>query len=256
MFDRTKLMTIALVSTLSLSASFALAGAESGGGNAVGNQLFDDAENSGSKVMDKAVIGGLVSPLLKPLEGKLPEMAADLRGAIKNLTWYLEPKPLSQTGACLNKSSVLVERAVVACQSKIQVRIDQAWFEANPGAQAPLILHELLVSRQLRLPGISDESIREISRQIRNPEIPAHELKNAVKEAGFGLYLTAFEKAHIGKLRARLLEMCPQGGSGFRAGALEESFSRTQRILDAYLAGAGLNEARQKSFRVEYPFCK
>lgn len=232
---------------LSTAAPAAQGGLDAGGGNAVGGTIFDDVENDGSDVVNPAKIAALVNPLLKNLDEKLPDMAAQLRAGIKGVTWYMESKGLNQNGPCRNNTVVSVERTVVACQTKLAVRIDKTWFEANANSQGPLLVHELLVYRQLRLKDVSDEAVREVSRQIRNPAIGAEDLKQAVKRAGFGTFLTVPEKSYAARLRKMTKAFCKDNN--------QRALTEIYEIGSAFLKQAGFSQAQAESTVSEWNNC-
>jgi hypothetical protein len=186
-------------------------GADAGGGNSVGEDFFDDYENQGTEVLPKEEIEALVAPYLAALKKKVPEFAEVLREGIKGTKWYLEPKELGQSGACVNQTYLKVNLVVRACQSRLAVRIDRDYFLANPKVQGPLALHELLVYQKLQKNfsgidskfAITDEGVREINRMIRDPSVPAQELRNRIREANFGDFFTASEHAHLKALYQR-----------------------------------------------------
>jgi hypothetical protein len=193
-----------LIIALLISQAFALGSSVRGGGNTVGSELFDDYENSGSTVMTPEQIESYVAPYFADLEKKIPGFVVSLRRTMKNKRWYLEPKPLRQDGDCLNRSQLMVQLVVRACQSNLTVRIDQNFFVATPAIQGPLVLHELLVSLQLEGPnggrgGVTDEGVREISRLARNPNTSGDELSDSLAHVGFESYLSSSRIADIRK---------------------------------------------------------
>jgi hypothetical protein len=177
-------------------------GADIGGGNSVGNELFDDYENENSEPIPLEKVEEYVKPFLRRIESKSPGFAQVLRGAIYGnkedllspsaKKWYLEPKPLSQSGSCVNNTILSVKRVVRACQTKIAVRLDRGFFLSHPDFQAPVILHELLVNLQLSpyRGSISDEGVREASRVLRDPASSPALVQSTLHELNFGLYRT------------------------------------------------------------------
>lgn len=172
----------------------------SGGGNTVGDQLFDDYENSGSVVILASEIADLVAPTLNDLEQKTPGFATKLREGIKGIIWYKEPKPLSQDGLCRNGADTgltpAIGQVVRACQNNLDVRIEQNFYEKNktekPELLAGLIVHELIVYQRIhstRL-NISEEAVYMISRDVRSKSVGEQQLVNDLKTAGFGTYQT------------------------------------------------------------------
>ncbi|KYG65683.1 hypothetical protein AZI86_00995 [Bdellovibrio bacteriovorus] len=192
-------------------------GSDAGGGNFVGDELFDDYENKGSEKISVAELSAAADIYLKPLEAKMPSFAKMLRKGIKGTTWYLEPKEMAQTGACLNQTTLSVNRVVRACQSKLAVRIDKEFIKANQKSFPALVIHELLVYQMIHRTSdphdvneenyhpdrINDEGVREVSRAIRNPDITESELQTAVKRAGFGSFRTSSDIRHVNALFAK-----------------------------------------------------
>jgi hypothetical protein len=97
------LLTITLLPVQSLADD---GGVGTGGGNTVGHQLADDAENIGTKKIPAGDVAKLTEPFLKDLDKRVPGFAKDLRQGITGIFWYSEPKPLKQTGACVNPSMI------------------------------------------------------------------------------------------------------------------------------------------------------
>jgi hypothetical protein len=116
----------------------------------------------------------------------------------------------------VNQTYLKVNLVVRACQSRLAVRIDRDYFLANPKVRGPLALHELLVYQKLRKnfsdiasPStmITDEGVREINRMIRDPSVPAKDLRDRIREANFGDFFTAGERAHLKALYQRTRKM-------------------------------------------------
>lgn len=172
-------------------------GADAGGGNFHGTELFDDYENKGSEVISQAELRTLAEPYLSGLRKNLPAMAVALERGLQLKKWYLESKPLKQDGNCRNQSVLSVQLEIRACQSSLAVRADKTFFTAHPEVRAPLVIHELLVSLQLYKgkARVSDEAVRELSRLLRAANPDYAEIQKAAMNSGFGLYLTAAERA-------------------------------------------------------------
>jgi hypothetical protein len=198
--------------------SFAVEGTSvRGGGNSVGDKLYDDYEQQGVRQLTSKQVLAIVKPYFQKIEKKIPGTSPGRWGVdtyseygpsgsedflellsygLDGIKWYLDPKPLDQKGRCQNETVLAVQKVVRACQSDLAVRIDRTFFEGNPDVQAPLILHELLVWIQLHkyASEISDEGVRETSRALRNDSLPQSELQETLKRTGFGYYTTAEEK--------------------------------------------------------------
>jgi len=132
-------------------------GADSGGGNAVGNELLDFYENNGSVrivVEETEAYKKVLLPVISEI--KRNHFADfELFTFIKaNKIWLLEPKVVKTEG-CQNESIIRVNAKVVACQSKNEVRISKQWFEdkkTDLKNKAGLLLHELYVSKIIGTP--------------------------------------------------------------------------------------------------------
>lgn len=207
-----KNLILAAMMILSLPA-FAAEGGTSvrGGANSVGDKLYDDYEQEGVRQLTSKQVYAIVKPLFQRLDKKLfsvnhifgpdtyneygPSGSEDflelLSYGLDGIKWYLDPKPLDQKNHCQNQSVLAVQKVVRACQSDISVRIDRAFFEGNPDVQQALVLHELLTWIKLHAynnDSITDESLRDASRALRNPNISNEELVETLKRDGFGSY--------------------------------------------------------------------
>jgi hypothetical protein len=209
-------------------------GVAGGGGNTTIDKsgtemLFDDFENQGTDKIPAAEIQSLAQAQLDHLALFLPGFAVKLRDGIKGITWYKESKPLNQQGECRNGSksgiALTVQQVVRACQSNINVRIDKDWYDSKPPVLGSLIVHELLVYQRIHNNPhglITEESILEVSREIRNTD-PATmltdlQLQDLVKRAGFGNFATKAQTERFMAARKRVLAYdkhnCHAGVSG------------------------------------------
>lgn len=197
-----KLSSLVLKAILSLvvtglTPAFAGPG-EGGGGNTVGDKLFDDYVVEGSVVIPAAEIAKLAEVYLNDLDHKLPGFANRLRQGITGIVWYKESKLLSQTGTCRNGSDTgltpPIGQVVRACQNKLNVRIEKDWYEqnlaSNPSLVSGLIMHELLVFQRIRNPKIIEDGVLRISRDIRSLAMSAEQLQAELKITDFGNYET------------------------------------------------------------------
>lgn len=146
-----------LVAALLLSPFTAQAGeggAGPGGGNGVGNRLFDfyDAETlTRLDVQNTQPFKKVLQPILSDIKSKLPNLGERLEEALKEKRWVLDAKPLASEG-CLNKTLSGVKKTVIACQNAVEVRIKKQWFTSDKVTtkdKAGLILHELLRTFEL-----------------------------------------------------------------------------------------------------------
>jgi hypothetical protein len=194
------LASVILSQVLSFSSARAVDGGSmaGGGGNTVGETLFDDYENQGSVKINSDEVAKYAQDVIGDLDQKIPQFAIDLRLGIKGVEWFQEPKILDQKGFCKNGSETgltpPIDQVVRACQTKLSVRIEQKWyvdkFQTNPALLSGLIVHELLVFHRLRNKEISEEGVLRISRDIRSKQMTADQLKKELSIAGFGDYLT------------------------------------------------------------------
>ena len=176
-----------------------------GGGNTVGDDLYDDYENKGTVQIPAAVIEKYAEPVLHDLDDKIPAFAEELREGIHGLIWYKEPKVLKQNGMCKNGAhtglSAPIDQVVRACQNKLDVRMEQKWYEekskSNPKLVAGLVVHELLVRKRIKYywtkEDVSEEGLYRMSRDIRSQKLSAEKLKDELSVTGFGTYATFAE---------------------------------------------------------------
>jgi|GEM_PF-3800148 len=169
---KTLITATLLISTLSLSAFAGGGSADTGGGNAVGNQLLDVFENEGTTTVRYAQLKAykeVVKPILENTESKIPFSTELLLSGVEGKVWLLDSKPLSRK-ACLNSSMIEVAKEVVGCQNHLEVRLYKPWYDkVNARQQAALIIHELV--RGLSLSNrdyyqMSDEDVAFVTRTL------------------------------------------------------------------------------------------
>jgi hypothetical protein len=190
-----------------------------GGGNAVNGKLFDFYENEGTEKVDVKklpVYAQVLVPIFKKLDSKLPALSYYLTMALKEKSWYLEPKPLSAAG-CVNSSMIKVQTTIIACQSPYEVRIDSNWLAAStttPEQAAGLIMHELLVAKMMQpreYRNIREESVRYLNRLFFSSDIPeAFELQKILTDRDFERLPTMSESKRVKlEIQKELLAVCP-----------------------------------------------
>lgn len=175
-------------------AALAVGPGSTGGGNTVGDQLFDDYINEGTEKIPGTKIAQLAGPILDDLSQRVPRFAAQLKEGIDGIIWYWESKPLKQDGPCANDSAVVApaKQVVRACQNLFDVRIDKGLSESEPVLLPALIIHELLVYQRLHhyQNTVTDDGLYAVSREIRNmnpqSRLRPAELIDLVRRAGFG----------------------------------------------------------------------
>ncbi len=233
----------------------------SGGGNTVGDTLFDDYENKGSVAIPQAEITRLADPVLRDLDRKVPDFAKRLRKGIQEVVWYREPKLLDQSGACRNGSDTgltpPVNQVVRACQNSLSVRIEKNWIDeklkSNPELVSGLVVHELLVHQRLRSKKISEEAVLRISRDIRSKQLTDKELQAELKIAQFGNFQTLPEaiqsafNAPEDKLKILCISVMHSTDENVRSGLkdLEISIRRFDELADV-AEGKLRSEAQMK----------
>lgn len=134
-----------------------------GGGNAVGNELFDFAE-SGTRVSVKSFsFYPIVQHVLQAVGEASPQFRIQLANAIEMSKWTLDKNPLNTTD-CFDKSLSGIAKTVVACQNQIEIRFFEPWL-MNPKVsardKAALIIHE-----GVRRMGYSDPFVAQVTRDI------------------------------------------------------------------------------------------
>ncbi|OFZ52320.1 MAG: hypothetical protein A2381_13735 [Bdellovibrionales bacterium RIFOXYB1_FULL_37_110] len=175
----------------------------SGGGNAVGNQLFDFYENEGTReiTLEKLVVfKAVVAPILNAVASKVPSFKYQLLKIAKTKKWYFESKPIGDND-CLNESMIKVDKVIVGCQDNYEVRIFQPWFDRNdvtPEHKGGLIMHELLVGFILQekiLDKSSEKNIRRMNRLLFTEKLPGEkEFQLILNNYNFGHFMTASEE--------------------------------------------------------------
>ena len=164
---------IAGLLSLSLNAQAARNGgsADTGGGNAVGDQLLDLFENEGTTTINVTQLKAyqqVLKPLFERIEQKVPMFEKYLLARVQEKAWLMDPKPLSK--ACINESMIDVAKTPVACQTRLQVRIFEPWYKkVDLQNQAALIVHELFRNKALREER-SDEEVNYITRIVLNAD--------------------------------------------------------------------------------------
>jgi len=183
-------LLIAGLLSLSLNAQAASGGgsADTGGGNAVGNQLLDLFENEGTTTINVTQLKAyqqVLKPLFERIEQKIPRFTEYILGRSLNKTWLMDPKPLSK--ACINESMIDVARTPVACQTGLQVRIYETWYKkVDLKNQAALLLHEFFRTKAQHR-GRSDEEVNYITRIVLAADnYTGNELINEIAKTGFG----------------------------------------------------------------------
>lgn len=206
-------------------------GANGGGGNAVGNELYDHVENKGVVVLKATELEAIMKPVIDNIRQKFydPDFDKQLMAGIESRKWYLDPNPLKQSGRCLNRTVQDVKRVVVACQTGLAVRINKDFFLNNPSVRRSLITHELLVrfqndyNEQLREDinrnngwtrlevvrrEITDEDVRAANRALQDFSLSAAELNDVLRETQFAEETTREEKRAEEKRRQDFYRKC------------------------------------------------
>ena len=210
-----KSIYIILISLILLSNS-SLAGQDRGGGNAVGNELLDFYENSGTTQIiftETREYKEIIQPLFEQLDSKLPGLSQKLMEAAHQRIWLIDPKPLEDESKCINSSIIRVEKQVVACQNSFDVRLKKQWMESPAVSlenKAGLLVHELGRFQALKPNSrISDVGLHAVVRAIFNSNIGIGELQLIVEQAGFGLYPSIFDYARAKiTVKSEVLPMC------------------------------------------------
>jgi hypothetical protein len=142
-------------------------GAGTGGGNGVGNHLFDFYENTGTKalaVKETQAYKLYVEKIITEAKKKVPSFGQALEDALDYKNWILDSKPISNAKECINSSLSGVKKTVIACQNDLEIRIKAQWFESplvDQRDKAGLILHETL-----RALGLRDSTILALTRDL------------------------------------------------------------------------------------------
>lgn len=153
-----------------------MGGVSDGGGNAVGDTLFDFYENIGSleitvdqllQLEPKAQkmiewLNSQVPAINYPKSGGLGDL---LKKSLSSKKIYLESKEISSE-ACVNHSMLATDKqTIVACQSDSELRIVIKWMlNVNEINRAGLINHELILAWARR---ISTDSKEEVEQKVR-----------------------------------------------------------------------------------------
>ena len=172
-----------------------------GGGNAIGDQLFDFAEipleQTKINVKNLPAYQQVLS-ILKSVKRKIPGLAIDLEKVAESKTWYMIDHKLSQDN-CRDASVVSYQTVVVACQIDDSIYIDKAWYlrvtEAN---QIGLLLHEMvrgLVESNTETKTLShfarEQGIRTLTRALCfQSEISSDDLQKILEQLNFVLEKT------------------------------------------------------------------
>ena len=186
------------IMTILLVGNVAFAGNDGGGGNGVGNQLFDFYENAGTEVFnvqETSAYKKVLEPLFLDLDRKLPDLSAYLKEGLDH-QWLLEPKKLNSE-LCTNTSLVSVKKQVIACQTDLEVRVSKTWFEsADLNNQAGLIIHELLRYQSLNKDNhLTDQKINYLTRAIMNAKaMTESDLQALIAKGGLYFKSTSDEK--------------------------------------------------------------
>lgn len=163
----------------------------SGGGNFVEGELLDDYDMRGTEPLPAGMLAERAAPILGSLEKKVPQFAKDLKKGFSVLKWYSEPKPFAKDEKCLDATVIEAAATVVACQTKFSVRIQSSLIESQNPTLKDLIVHELLQRMKLSQKTTpTDEQLFIVSRVVRNEKSTADEIVSALRENGFGNYLT------------------------------------------------------------------
>ncbi|MEK7396893.1 MAG: hypothetical protein AAB116_08145 [Candidatus Poribacteria bacterium] len=231
-----------LVFALSISPVKAGSGGDHSGGGHVGpnGDLFDFYENEGSIKLDPLAVPG-VKETLNEVYARVPGLARLLTTA-QTKRWYLESKPLNDCPG--GESLILADKSTGACQTKIEVRISQSWYEDMSLGEAKtarkkkgIIIHELLRGVKIAaVESIPDEDmIRDMTRTLSLDQLPEeHELRDLALRYKFGYFKTASEiqarnsliaakTAQVTKLFADLILLATQF---YDAGSLYEAASK------------------------------
>lgn len=179
--NRKILITTLFLTFVQLLAQFALAGpGGSNGTNTVGDDLLDDYEVRGSKIISELELEHLAEPILKSLEDKLPDFSNWLKTGFRQKKWYSEPKPLDAE-KCKDETVIRISYSVPACQTMYSVRIHSELIEKSSPKLPDVIVHELLVEKY----GAPDEGLYEISRAVRDKNIDVDKLVAAIQGANW-----------------------------------------------------------------------
>lgn len=181
------ILTAAIPFMSAISVCAQVAGTQgSGGGNAHGPIAFDVYENLGSvPVTFDSIIenNSELKTILTTLFSEIPEMRIPGQGRVATInifkkaaalkSWYEEPKKLDQQGRCKNASMLSVDKQVVACQTRLVVRISKPWLDSTTDYQKAVIQnHEFILSILMpfteKLGGAEDrdELVRVLNRAI------------------------------------------------------------------------------------------
>ena len=164
-----KTLTI-ITALLSVLSQPAIASKDRGGGNGVGDELFDFYENRGTQVINIAELPAyknMLRQILDDLDLNLPGIKSYLLEATHEIDWLIESKELSDTG-CNNSSIIKAKKTIIACQTLREVRISENWLSrASLKSRAGLIMHELLVYQVLKksfVESVEERSMADIRR--------------------------------------------------------------------------------------------
>lgn len=131
----------------------------------------------------------------------------------EDIKWYLDPNPLKQTGHCLNRTVQDVKQVVIACQTDLAVRINLAFWNANPQLRMAIVSHELLVryrsaSQYFSVNDMTDEGIREANRSLLNFNISQAELVQSLERSGLGSFTSKEERVQSEKRVENFMRNC------------------------------------------------
>src|SRR5438046_987699 len=98
-----KITSLALIFTASLNAFPSDGGSNTGGGNGVGNRLFDFIEAAPKVEIKHLKFYPAVEAVLGHLYATAPQVAASLEEQITGSKWLMDPRPLNPN--CLNQTS-------------------------------------------------------------------------------------------------------------------------------------------------------
>ncbi len=165
-----------------------LRGQDRGGGNAVGDELFDFVEAGTLVEVENLAIAPKLNAVLAQLKQVSPQFSLSLAKAIKNSRWVFDKLPLSSTG-CLNESLSGAKKTVVACQNQIEIRVFEPWFlnpKVSDRSKVGLIFHEAV-----RRIGYTDPFVTQVTRDIfdlsENRVSSSEFLKTINSYAGWGV---------------------------------------------------------------------
>jgi hypothetical protein len=175
-------------------------GAGTGGGNGVGNHLFDFYENTGTKalaVKETQAYKLYVEKIITDAKKKVPSFGQALESALEYKTWILDSKPISSANECINTSLSGVKKTVIACQNDLEIRIKAQWFESplvDQRDKAGLILHEAL-----RAMGLKDATILALTRDLFGiAQLTENQMRSLLYSRGMtGSFLTGTDVCNL-----------------------------------------------------------